>query len=69
MVRITIKGHEFNQLIVRNYFGKTIKNLILESDKINKYFYSQFKKSEIYKSISWTFKQKVSIRLKFTSST
>ena len=56
----------FNDQIVRDYFSKKIKNWVLESVKIDKSFYSQFKKSEIYKSISWTFKQKLSIRLKLS---
>ncbi len=54
----------FSKQIVSDYFSKKIKNWVLESAKIDKSFYSQFKKSEIYKSISWTFKQKLSIRLK-----
>ncbi len=54
----------FSKQIVSDYFSKKIKNWVLESAKIDKSFYLQFKKSEIYKSISWTFKQKLSIRLK-----
>jgi glycosyltransferase involved in cell wall biosynthesis len=54
----------FDQNIVLNYFSKTIKNWVLESSKIEKTLFSQLKKSEIYQSISWTFKQKISIRLK-----
>ena len=59
----------FTKEIVLNYFSKTIKDWILESAKIDKILFSQLKKSEIYKSISWTFKQKLSIRLKLTSRT
>ena len=56
----------FSKQIVSDYFSKKIKNWVLESAKIDKSFYSQFKKSEIFKSISWTFKQKLSIRLKLS---
>ena len=54
----------FNNHIVLNYFSKIIKNQILESKRIERALFSQLKKSEIYKVITWTIKQRLSIRLR-----
>ncbi len=63
-IRQNIQLGFFNNQIVLNYFSKIIKNRILESKRIERALFSQLKKSEIYKSITWTIKQKISIRLR-----
>ena len=64
LIRQNVQLNFFSQEILVDYYRKQIKNLLLESTKIERNLFLKFKKSEIYQSITWTLKQRLSIILK-----